>query len=354
MAHEIEQYSDGTYSFVENTNQKEGMAWHKLGIHFDRPLTVAEAIEGCRANYEVESRKVYQMDENGNPYEIENAQAIVRKDNNVTLGLAKGRYTIVQNAQAFDFVDFLTSGSIGEKATIDAAGVLGKGERVFVTAKFDETLKIKGDTQMDMYVVFANSFDGSSPVTVMITPVRVVCNNTLNFAMSHNTGRMSIRHTASAQSRIAVNEESMKNACNVLKLMEHYKTNLVAQIDRLGNVSLTDEHVEHLIKDLFCPEAQRKELKAHNYNITGKEFSTRYRNIVENVTNSVYGGIGQREGAEQNTGLWFINGLTTHFQNNEKAKGLEGRKLETKFDNIMRGTAYDILNRANDLVLQVA
>lgn len=365
MAHEIE-FRNNEYSFAENQNNKEGLAWHRLGKRFDGPMSVEQAIDACRANYNVAGRRVANLTQEQldaimrgeavtfKPEQIiENCKAITREDTDYTLGVTKDRYTIVQNKQAFDFIDFLTTGELGTKASIDAAGVLGKGERIFITAKFHDDIMIKGDSRMDMYAVFTNSFDGSSPVCCMITPIRVVCNNTLNAAFGNNSGRFTLRHTASITSKIQVNEVNMKNACETLNLMQHYRENLVAGCEKLGNVQLDETKVDHLIKDLFLPADQTGDLETWNYDITVNSFSTRYRNTVASVTNHVYNGIGQDEGQKM-SGLWFVNGITTYFQNGEQSRDLPTKRMENKFKNMMGGTSYNVLNRANDLVLACA
>lgn len=358
MAHMIEIYEDGSASYIEN--RKREIAWHGLGQGFDRQLTVAEAIEGCRANYEVESRRLTnltaeQIDDvlNGRAITIDPAQlvdnwkAVTRNDNDATLGLVKNRYEIVQNIQAFEFIDFLTTGQLGQKASIECAGVLGKGERIFITAKFDDSILIDGKKNdlLDMYAVFTNSFDGSSPVCCMITPIRVVCNNTLNMAFGANTGRFNLRHTKSIHNKILVNEENMRNAASCLNILDKYTADMKSNIERLGNTKITDEQADKIIKEVLCPDYLLKTLHDNNYRIDNKDFSTRFRNTVNSVKSSVYGGVGQDVG-KKNTGLWLINGFTTAFQN-----GMKDNNTERKFANLLGGTFYNKLNMAYDKVL---
>lgn len=358
MAHMIEIYEDGSASYVEN--RKREIAWHKLGQGFDRQLTVAEAIEGCRANYEVEPRRLSNLTAEqieavmaGQPITIDPAQlvdtwkAVTRNDNNNTLGVVRQRYEIVQNIQAFEFIDFLTTGQLGQKASIECAGVLGKGERIFITAKFDESIMIGGKKNdlLDMYAVFTNSFDGSSPVCCMITPIRVVCNNTLNMAFGSNTGRFNLRHTKSIHNKILVNEENMRNAASCLNILDQYTSDMQANIERLGNTKITNTQADHIIKEVLCPDYLLKKLHDNKYNINNNDFSTRFRNTVEAVRSSVYSGVGQNVG-QKNTGLWLINGFTTAFQN-----GMKEIDSERKFTNMMSGTFYNKLNMAYGKVL---
>jgi phage/plasmid-like protein (TIGR03299 family) len=274
---------------------------------------------------------------------------VTRADNDHTLGVVKNRYEVVQNTKAFDFIDFLTTGELGQKATIDAAGVLGKGERIFITAKFHDSLRIPGDDQLDMYAVFTNSFDGSSPVCCMITPIRVVCNNTLNMAFGNCTGRFNLRHTKSIHSKIAINEENIRNATSCLNILDLYTQHLKDGVERLGNIELSEDKIDRLIKETLIHPTQRDLLIKNDYNINNDDFSTQYRNKVQQFTSSMYSGVGQKVGPK-NTGLWFINGLTTAFQNGLKTGGTQ-RKLQAKFDNLLVGGYYNTLNKAQQLVL---
>jgi phage/plasmid-like protein (TIGR03299 family) len=279
---------------------------------------------------------------------VENFRAVTRTDNSHTLGVVRNRYEVVQNTKAFDFIDFLTTGELGQKATIDAAGVLGKGERIFVTAKFHDSLKIVGDDTLDMYAVFTNSFDGSSPVCCMITPVRVVCNNTLNMAFGNCTGRFNLRHTKSIHSKIEINEENIRNATSCLNVLGQYTEKLLEGVERLGNITLNKTKIDHIIKDALASDENRKLLLKHNYDINNDDFSTQFRNRVNLFKSSVYNGVGQNVGPK-NSGLWLVNGMTTTFQNAIKAN--TDKKLTTKFNNLLGGNFYNILNKTNDLVL---
>ena len=107
------------------------------------------------------------------------------------LGVVSDSYGIVQNSDAFKFLDTLLTGKLTDSEhtpIIETAGVLGNGERVFITAKFPEQIILdnKTDDRVDMYVVFTTSHDGTGAVNCMVTPTRVVCNNTLNYALDHN------------------------------------------------------------------------------------------------------------------------------------------------------------------------
>lgn len=356
MAHEIE-FRDNKYSYVENG--KNGLAWHKLGVAYDRPLTAVEAIEGCRANYNVVSRPISSLTQeqitairNGEMVKIDPSQiedgfrAITREDTNKILSVATNKYQILQNVKAFEFVDYITSGELGKQATIDAAGVLMDGKKIFITAKFSESLKIPGSNEdmVDMYLVFTNGFDKMSPICCMTTPIRVVCNNTLNAAFNNYNGRIRFKHYGDINSRLAIKEENIKHAASCLKIFDSYTKNLIAGIEALGNKNISREKAENIIKFVFCPKDSRSKLIASNYNINDDGFSTKYRNVVRNVTNALDNGVGQ-DLVESETGLWLFNGITTAAQNYIRFNS-EARK----FESLMDGKFNDQLNEATKMI----
>ena len=148
--------------------------WHGLGrIVMDAPAS-REALELADLDWQVESRNIY----SGTGAMIPGYRANVRSTDDAVLGVVSDRYRIVQNEEAFQFTDDL----LGEGVTYETAGSLQGGKKVWMLAKLPEKYIIAGD-EVTPYLVFFNSHDGSSGVKVAMTPVRVVCQNTLNLAL---------------------------------------------------------------------------------------------------------------------------------------------------------------------------
>ena len=270
MAHNIE-IRNGVASFAENG--KKERAWHGLGDDqqiFDRPMFVHEALKACHADYTVQAQpvaalspEVMEMIQNGQdvPFSllqdliVADKMATMRLDHNETLGLVSDKYGIVQNEDAFKFVDLFCSGQFAERdntPVIETCGVLGKGERVFVTAKFPEkiVLDAKRDDLVDMYMTFTTSHDGTGAVRAMVTPVRVVCNNTLTMALSHNIGRVSFRHTSNVMNRLdLLNKENAEFAAKALNVYEVYKNGLEQAFDHLKNIKLSEKRNPHTLEE---------------------------------------------------------------------------------------------------------
>ena len=116
------------------------------------------------------------------------------------LGVVGKDYEVVQNVDAFEFFDAIVGG--GDGILYETAGALGKGERIFITAKLPGYIRVgKGDF-IEQYLMLTTSHDGFGSITAAFTPVRVVCRNTLNAAMRNHSNAIKIRHTASANDRL--------------------------------------------------------------------------------------------------------------------------------------------------------
>jgi phage/plasmid-like protein (TIGR03299 family) len=353
-------------SFAENGKRER--AWHGLGQVVDEPMFVKDALRLCHADYNVGLQPVVALSDelraamdNGEFINaamlksllVDNTMATMRLDSNKSLGIVSDKYGIVQNADAFRFVDLFCSGKFADRdntPVIESCGVLGKGERVFVTAKFPQPIVLDAhrDDLVEMYVVFTNSHDGSGAVRCMVTPVRVVCNNTLNLAMRNNIGRISFRHTSKVMDRLdLLNKENAEFAYKTLNVYDVYSNGLKECFEHLRNIKLSEKDLDNILADvLLAPEAAK--VFHSEGNIYHEDIATRGRNIFLSAKEALETGVGQ-SGQERGTGMWAINGLTTYFQNAASFKS-----EESKFDALIDGSVYDKVNKAYDLILAAA
>ena len=359
MAHNIE-IREGIASFAENG--KKQRAWHRLGQVFDRPMYVQEALEASHANYRVEMRPLIPIISDMARFEglnlegeevegliIPNAMCTMRMDTKRVLGMVSDSYGIVQNEDAFKFIDTLCSGKDNDRKdnpSIECCGVLGNGERVFITCKFPEDiiLNAKMDDRIERYLVFTTSHDGTGAVRCVITNVRVVCNNTLNLALRQNSGRFAFRHSANVMSRLDLtNEENAKFAYKSLNLEREYNECFAAELERLRSLQITKKQVMDLVANVVLPEDS---LKVYNSvgTIEHEDISTRSKNLYNSMLQAIHEGVGQ-DSIESGNALWFINGVTSFYQNNANYKN-----GEVKFTSIMDGNVARKVQKAYELV----
>lgn len=366
MAHNIEIRTIGgkeVASFAENGRKER--AWHGLGQVVNEPMFVADALKLCHADYNVALQPIVALPtdlvnkmNNGEMIDasmlkeflIDKTMATMRTDLNKSLGIVGEGYGIVQNEDAFKFVDMLCSGldsNRDTKPTIECCGVLGNGERVFVTCKMPEDIILnpRTDDRIETYVVFTTSHDGTGSVRCMVTNVRVVCQNTLNWAMKHNSGRIAFRHSSKVMSRIdLLKKENAEFAYKTLGLWSEYEKVFKESLEHLRNIKVSERDLDRIIAEItLADEAKKAFLETRN--IEHEDIKTRGRNIFLGMKECMESGVGQ-DILESGNGLWVINGITSFYQNTANFKN-----DEVKFDNVLDGNVYKKVQKAYDMLI---
>jgi len=159
--------------------------WNELGIALNHPRTAREAILSAGLDYTVVKRPLGLK--TGLQQE---AYATVRSDNGDILGVVNESYTPVQNIDAFTFFDSLVA---ADAAVYETAGILGKGECVWILAKLPGYINVHGGDIVDKYILLTNGHAGGPRVRLQFIPIRAICNNTLTSALQ-GAGDISIFH----------------------------------------------------------------------------------------------------------------------------------------------------------------
>ena len=360
MSHCIE-IRNGKASFIENG--RKARAWHRLGTVYDRPLTVREALHGCHADYKVALQPLAmitpdikrEMDYGSvMALQLNNAivpkyMATIRLDTHQFLGIVTENYGVVQNEDAFKFIDTLVTGKMADDEhtpVIETAGVLGEGERVFITAKFPEQIILdnEGNDRVEMYIVFTTSHDGTGAVNCLVTPIRVVCNNTLNFAMRNNSGKLSLRHSRNVMDRLDLREsENAEFVYKTLNMYDVYKNSLEAEFKHLQNIKLAEQDLMKILAEVTYEDEDLKIYKKSK-DVWNRDISKSAINKISRMLDILDYGVGQ-DSDDRGSAMWLINGITSYYQNYANYKS-----EETKFDNLMKGEVTRKLQKAYDLI----
>ena len=224
--------------------------WHGLGTQVESAPTSADAIRLAGLDWKVLQEKVYT--ENG--IKIDGYSANVRDKDGKALGIVGSKYKIVQNEDAFKFTDAL----LGEGVTYETAGSLKDGKVIWLLAKLPNKYEILGDA-VDPYIVFTNTHDGSGAVKVVMTPVRVVCNNTLNFALNTAKRTWSARHTGSIDNKL-------DEALETLKFADEYMKAQQKLFEDLYKIKLNEFQVRQIINDILPIDEDDEKSKQKNEN----------------------------------------------------------------------------------------
>lgn len=218
-----------------------------------------DALVAAGLDWTVEGKPIY--DAHGNI--IKGYKANTRNTDNKVLGVVSDRYKIVQNVDAFQFTDNLIGGDV----RYETAGSLMGGQKVWMLARMPEK-KIAGD-DVDTYVAFTNTFDGKGSVRAIITPVRIVCNNTLTLALSRANRSWSMRHQGDIESKIA-------EAREVLELTDIYMEELAKQAERWANVTINEDAFQKILNKIFPVKEDDTDRKKNNVQKQKDDFTLCY------------------------------------------------------------------------------
>ncbi|MCI9080218.1 MAG: DUF945 domain-containing protein [Lachnospiraceae bacterium] len=212
--------------------------WHGLGTMVENAPDSREALIVAGLDWNVVQKPVFTQD----GVKVKGYYANVRDYDGSVLGIVTSRYKVVQNREAFAFTD----GLLGEGVRYETAGSLMGGKKTWILAKLPEKYIIQGD-QVIPYLVFSNTHDGSGAIKIAMTPVRVVCNNTLNLALDSASRIWSVHHTGDIAAKMEDTKETIYRA-------EEYMSGLGKAFDTLSKKKLTDAAVKEYVS-LLLPVA---------------------------------------------------------------------------------------------------
>lgn len=220
---------------VETMFSTREKPWHGLGTIVTEAPASKEALEVAGLDWKVVQKKIY----TGDRQLIQGYRANVRDTDNKLLGVVSDRYRVVQNEDAFAFTDSL----LGEGVRYETAGSLQSGRRVWMLAKLPNEYIILGE-QISSYLVFCNSHDGSGAIKVAMTPIRVVCSNTLNLALDTAKRCWTAKHTTNIA-------DKLEEAKETLFFAEFYMSRLGQEMEVLRKERLSDRKALEYINTLL-------------------------------------------------------------------------------------------------------
>ena len=248
--------------------------WHGLGTIVMEAPTSADALRLAGLDWEVVQEPIFTDFKES----IEGYKANVRDSDRKVLGVVSDRYKVVQNTDAFSFTDEL----LGKGVRYETAGSLQEGKRVWLLARLPREYIIAGE-RISPYLVFSNTHDGSGSVKVAITPVRVVCNNTLNLALSIAKRSFCIIHTGNIQDKI-------QEAKDTLFMAEEYMDCLGTEFEQLRRQKMTEEQIEEYIELLLPMEKEPTPIQQKNIIRLRKDLEKRYYDApdLQELGNTAY------------------------------------------------------------------
>ena len=286
--------------------------WHGLGTVVEDTLTWEEAFKKGGLEWRVDKRPLFTTTGEGELNEIEDSYATVRDTDNSVLGIVGSKYKVIQNREAFDFMDTIVGSGDIEYHT---AGSLSEGKTIWLLARPTKaTITIEGtEDTSEPYILLYNGHDGKRSLGFKLTTIRVVCQNTLNLAIQGKGNSVSITHTGNIQEKIKVAHTVLGSS---IKKFEEYNqlANMLAKKD------MTSENMEEFTKFLL-PSTQ-------------DEDSTRLKNQRQNIINLFESGQGNDLAGIEGT-AWAALNAVTEFNSHHRGRD----NTDMRLSNLWFGTS---------------
>lgn len=291
--------------------------WAGLGVNVENVIDSVSALDKAGLNWEVKQCPVYTSEGI-----IPNYVANIREDTGEYLGIvSKSRYVIVQNRDAFLFIDEL----IREGLTLESAGILAEGRKVWLLAKLPETIIL--NDKVIPYICFTNSHDGKGSVRVLMTPIRFVCSNTLNLAIRTAPRIWSTIHTGNILTKIS-------EAARTLELTNDYMNNFKNEIELLATQKISDFQAGTFIEELLPTEDAFSDRKIMNIDTLRSHLWYKYKeeSDIQNIKGTAYGFISA------------VSDFVTHRQPQRKTDTFQANLFEKTINgHPLIDKAYDLL-----------
>jgi phage/plasmid-like protein (TIGR03299 family) len=297
--------------------------WHGIGAVLDGVPSSAVAVRAAKLDWTVTQTAVHAASHGARP--IPGFKANVRSDTGEVLGIVSDRYRIAQNRDVFAFADELI-GTDQAKCTYETAGSLWNGRRVFMLVNMPRG-RIVGDVYRP-YLCVSNAHDGSAPLQVFLTGIRVVCNNTLSAALRTAGRKISIRHLGSMDQRKHEALRTMGAASAYFRELEAFAGELAEKKVSLFKV------LNRLFPD--SPDMSKRQLQSN-------------RDVKELI-----GGILKKKEDLQNFRgtAWGAYNAIADYRSNAEPRRKAAAWADNRMARFLDGDA--VMNRAQEIILELA
>lgn len=267
MSHDIEQFEDGSSAFFSNRE----VPWHRLGTVTEGAQTASDALQLAQLDWEVTKAdepisttitlgnnkpKVLTLPDKFMTYRNHPKKGVT------ALGVVGKDYSVIQNSEAFDFLNLLVDES---GAVFETAGSLKDGKQVFMSMKLPDSIKLAGSSdEVEMYLMATTSHDGSKAFQVAVTPIRVVCANTVAYGLKKAKATWSIRHTTNAQHKVHQARESMGLAFAYVEEWEE-------QANKLASETFSEKQLDNFLKAVVREPRKETDRRKNNVVATRNE-----------------------------------------------------------------------------------
>lgn len=283
----------------------------------DSVLTAGEAIKLAGLDWEVALQNLYVASASGKYIKVPDRYAVQRTTDDRVLGTVGTRYVPFQNSEAFAFTDNLVDSG---DAKYETAGSLRNGKVVFLTMKVPIDMLVAGEDAHELYIVLRTSHDGSKAISVYLTPIRVVCMNTLALSFNSSKQRWSVPHVSTMAGKL-------QEARDTLELTHKYAEDFVIMGNQLVSTKVTDDLVARLVADVMPTWRKKSDEVAESIMALYKE------SPVNGYTGTAWGA---------------LNAITEYFDHHRDIRSSDSAML-----NALDGENAKVRNKALQLLLSI-
>lgn len=300
--------------------------WHGLGyISENYPESVDQALVWAGLDWKVGKYPVYTGLSQDNIEKIPDFYSNIREKDGKVLGIVGNNYKIVQNVEAFDFCNNLMDG----QAKFETAGSLYEGKKVWALLKLED-FNVLGDS-FENYLYVVNSFDGKGAIRAGLTPIRVVCKNTLNLALNKTSRSWRVTHNGDLDSKI-------QEASKALDLANKYTKALAEEAEKLASIKVSDIELFKMTNYLFPINDKMSDRQKGNVEKERDGFLSVYRNTSD-IANF------------RGTGWGILQAVTDYTQHSEPLRKSSTYKAKL-FESVIDG--QEIVDKAYERLLAIA
>ena len=296
------------------------LPWHGLGTKVPADLTPDQFMVTAGLDWKVTKEKLVTPQ----GVIVPNKEALVRTSDNSVLDVVGTGWNPVQNSEAFEFFnDYVVAGDM----EMHTAGSLKNGQMVWALAKTKESFELFNGDQTDNYFLFTNPHQFGKSINIRMTPIRVVCNNTLTLSLSKESDKMvTVNH------RKAFDPDMVKEQMGIAReKMEQYKS----MAEFLGGKRYTADNVIQYFNEVFGAPAKEKVDNVIPF--TSRNAKIAYENLDT------------QPGANFAQGTWWtafnsVTHMTDHLQGRENDSRLQsawyGRNRKVKLNALDKALEY--------------
>lgn len=260
-------------ALVEDMFSVRETPWHGLGTIVEEAPTSEDAIRLAGLDWDVVPSPIM-----ANNQVIPGYFANVRSSDNSVLGITSQKYKIVQNREAFAFIDELLMHDV----KFETAGSLENGKRVWMLARLPEE-NILGDA-VTPYMVFTNGHDGKNAVTLTQCVNRVVCNNTLGAALKEGRRQYTFRHMGNLESKVLEAQIALQLTHKYMDALKGFAEEMVAK-------KISKQKLEAIINQVFPLDEEASDRIKNNVILMRDSFKEIYKNTpdTQNFNGTAWG-----------------------------------------------------------------